>query len=113
MSTIFDDPLYVALIGGQNRAQYRYQCAVHLDLAMLRKIFHDASVLYAEGREMKELLQTVVLRHVPFEEERVKYGYKAACGLEFYRRKVEKERAQENLDRARPPVPLWVYEQEM
>lgn len=115
MKSLLDDPLFLAMIEAQNRAQAKHQQAVRLNFSRFRVIFDDAAQCYARGSfdgSMKRILSFVIDWYEPYTDDAERYGYKYACGIEFSRRKQAGLAVQKNLDRTRPVPPISVYEQE-
>ncbi|MBP9757494.1 MAG: hypothetical protein KBD06_02750 [Candidatus Pacebacteria bacterium] len=94
----------VATVEGQTRAMNRSGQTVQLDYRRTIKIFRIAATKYAKGWDMVDALEFALDMNRPFTSDDERHGYKSACGIEFYRRKVAGINVQADLDRDRPFV---------
>ena len=107
---IDDEDFIAATVEGQTRAMNRNGHTIRLDYRKTIKIFRVAASKYAQGWDMLEALEFALDVNPPYASEDERHGYKSACGIEFYRRKVAGIAIQSDLDRDRP---FAIREQEM
>lgn len=95
----------VATVEGQTRAMNQNGKTISLDYRKTIKIFRVAAAKYAQGWLMPEALEFALDVNLPFTCDDERHGYKSACGIEFYRRKVAGIAFQSELERERPFAP--------
>lgn len=111
--SVFDNPLFLAMVEGQTRAQFKFQRPVQLSYETFIAIFNEAARFYAStNMPMEDCLEDALNVQAQHCDDAVRHGYKSACGIEFYRRKKSGLDFQSELTKKRPFVPTEAYEQE-
>ena len=112
--SVFENPMFVAMVKGQTRAQFKFERPVQLSYDTFIAIFREAARLYAStNMTMEDCLEDALNVQEQKFDDTVRHGYKSACGLEFYRRKKAGIDFQAELTLKRPFLPTEVYEQDM
>lgn len=111
MSSIFDDPFFIATINAQTRAMNKFDGrTVELDRHRVRKLYLDVASL-SRGEDMERIIEFVLDLNAPYINKAERGGYKIAIGMAMH--EVSSRKNQQLRELEGRSVPLYVYEQEM